>query len=115
MLLEDAKRIIFNYKYALIYYISDINLLKSDSISEIYWDQLVEAYFFDENGQIHFYSDGDELRAAVFNESGDYIEKMVPLQKKYGELGKYLIVREYLKQDEDGQTYLANKVLSGIK
>ena len=113
--LPDIKDLIKDYKYALLYYISETVLCCTTSLSEVNWNELTEAYFFDEKGQIHVFDDGEKKQAVVFSANDTpYVEKNYDLLKKYDPVGKYVVVREYLALDEDGQSYVAYTALVGI-
>lgn len=67
-------------------------------------DELLEARFFSADAELHVFRNGDdELAAVLINDEflGDEYETFdVRYQAKKG---KILVVREYLKADEDGQ------------
>lgn len=69
-----------------------------------YPDELLEARFFSEDAELHIFRDSeDELKAVLIRDeflSDEYETCDVRYQTQEG---KTLIVREYLKADEDGQ------------
>ena len=102
-------------EYALLYYPGDVVLNKQEMISDINYDEIQEAYFFDKTGQVHLFDDGFEKKAVRFNHfEGDYVEKGFLLSNKYKDIGKKIVVREYLESDEDGQNYVAYTALKEI-
>lgn len=114
---EEAKNRIQDYEYALIYEISEMLFDKVESISEICWNQVQEAYFFNENSQIHFYLSDDELEAVVYNETGDetFVDRRYELAGKFNSIGKEVKERTYLEFDDDGQAFVAYSRLVSIK
>ena len=103
------------YEYALLYYPGDVVLNKQEMISDINYDEIQEAYFFDKTGQVHLFDDGLEKKAVRFNHfEGDYVEKGYVLSNKHKEIGNTIIVREYMESDEDGQNYVAYTALKEI-
>lgn len=114
---EEAKNSIQDYEYALIYEISEMLFDKVESISEICWNQVQEAYFFNENSQIHFYLSDDELKAVVYNDTGDetFVDRRYELAGKFNSIGKEVKERTYLEFDDDGQAFVAYSRLVSIK
>lgn len=115
--LEEAKNAVKSYDYGLIYYMSSMVFDAISNICEINWDECMEAYFFDKEGQLHIYRDEDVLTVQKFSE----IETLAMVEKKYElantfkELGDSVVVREYLEPDEDGQMYVAYKRLCTVE
>lgn len=114
---EEAKNSIQDYEYALIYEISEMLFDKVETISEICWNQVQEAYFFNENSQIHFYLSDDELKAVVYNDTGDetFVDRRYELAGKFNSIGKEVKERTYLEFDDDGQAFVAYSRLVSIK
>ena len=113
--LQEARNCICKYKYALLYYASETVLQRTDYISEINWEDLQEAYFFDESGQMHISDNGREMQAVEFV-PGDapYVEKKYNLVKRHEHIGKKVVIREYLDADDDGQCFVAYTALYGV-
>lgn len=91
-----------NYKYALIYMISELIFNETQKIEQINWEECQEAYFFDDTGQIHMFENEEgTLSAVCFTEppKANRVEHLYQLAKT----NKLLKVYEYLKHDEDGQ------------
>lgn len=106
-----------DYKYALVYNISDMYFGEAQTCSGIDEEQVAEAFLFDEDKELHIYRESDELRLVRFMESEhaayDKIDCSYELRQK--DMGKKLIVREYLDYDEDGQVYVAFKRMIDIR
>lgn len=113
---EEAKSKVMTYDYALIYYMSSMIFAPITDIVDMNEEECLEAYFFNEKGQLHIYRNEDELTAREFTEE----ENLTVVEKKYGlanvfkGIGSAVIVREYLESDDDGQMYVAYKRLSAI-
>lgn len=108
--IEDAKKNVSQYDYALIYQMSDVIFDKVVNIPTILWDEIVEAYFFNEKCQLHIYNDECELKAVEFNESSGEmkkIEKIYDISRKFAKIGSRIKIVEYLDNDEDGQIFVA--------
>ncbi len=114
--LKDLNEAVKKYEYALLYYPGETVLDKVTNFEEVELDKVLEAYFFDANGQIHINDNGIEKNAVEFSHrDSNYIEKKYLLATKYSEIGKEVIVHEYLNSDEDGQSYVEYTALSGIR
>ena len=120
---EAAKAMITNFDYALIYLISEVILKKmdkTDKVESINWDECEEARFFSKDKEIHFFRVNGELQAVRIsdapNESKmDCMRKKYELASKFRNMGKYVLVKEYLEYDEDGQVQVAQTRLMGIE
>ncbi len=104
------------YKYVLLYNMSSLVLDKAENVDKIDWEECLEAYFFDETKMLHVFEYDGQLKAVeVEDENPEHISlKKYVLQPKFGKLGKYLMVKEYLTYDEDGQVVVSLTRLSGI-
>lgn len=96
------------YPYVIAHMYSDI--LCGDGVHErINWDELVELRAFGEKGELHVYEQNGGLKAVEILETEDSREDTVV--KRYAVRGAvsnlvrpcYLVVKEYLEADEDGQ------------
>ena len=107
--LDEAKSQFAHLKFALIYEISNVILERLENITEINWDECIEAYFFDNDTQIHIFDTEDGLQAVCFRESSDAesIDKEYDLSGRYQNIGKRIKKREYLDYDDDGQVYVS--------
>ena len=79
--------------------------------------ECIEAFFFDETGEIHIYHTEDGIRAMEYIEEADntVIEKLYATNKYRGEGVQNVIVREYLEADEDGQMCVVFSRLAGVR
>ncbi len=114
--IEEAKKSIRNYEYALIYYISDVVLERIKKITDINWNEVQEAYFFDKNGQLHFFDNGSGMKSVIFlPEKARYIEKEYELANIYKSIGNKVVIREYFDCDDDGQSFIAYTALCDVE
>lgn len=115
--LEEAKTKVPDYQYALIYEMSSMTLDRVEMLGEISWTELQEAFFFDENGQMHLFAGEDGLEAVVFTEpeGANAVTKEYPLAGKFGRMGTKVKEREYLENDDDGQVYVAYTRLVSVE
>lgn len=66
--------------------------------------EILEARFFDESGEVKIFRDGSELRAVSISDNGS--ERV--LDEAYRLLdGGVIVLRRYLDFDEDGQVYFS--------
>ena len=115
---EEAKNRIQDYDYALIYEISEMLFDKVEKISEIYWDEVQEAYFFIEKSQMHIYLSDDVLEAIVYNETDEdvtFVDRRYELAGKFSNIGREVKERNYLEFDDDGQAFVAYSRLVSVK
>lgn len=116
--IEEAKKLIFDYKYAYLQMMSEHILDEVSKLASIAWDELLEGYVFDDEKQLHIYREDDELVAVIIDDDmgeAHYIDREYELSKKYDALGKNVIIREYLLADDDGQSYVAATRLVSIE
>lgn len=124
-----------NFKYALIYYLNDIVLGKIEDINYINKDILVEAMFFNEDKELHFFEDNEFNGVLIEKESskevkihdknnvvneGDVIYEKYLLKKRLGRdsrVNKYkrIEVANYLGYADDGQAYVKATCLSNLE
>ena len=115
---EEAKNRIQDYDYALIYEISEMLFDKVEKISEIYWDEVQEAYFFIEKSQMHIYLSDDVLEAIVYTETDEdvtFVDRRYELAGKFSNIGREVKERNYLEFDDDGQAFVAYSRLVSVK
>lgn len=115
---EEAKNRIQDYDYALISEISEMLFDKVGAISEIYWDEVQEAYFFNEKSQMHIYLSDDVLEAIVYNETDEdviFVDRRYELAGKFSTIGREVKERNYLEFDDDGQAFVAYSRLVSVK
>lgn len=105
------------YEYALLYMISGIVLTQTDSLVEINWTECMEARFFSEDKELHFFEvDGEMQTIEVSDGDGqNQVVKEYELAGKFQAIGKTVLVREYIDYDEDGQASVVLTRLQGIK
>lgn len=116
--IDEVKSSMQNYEYAYLQMISEHILDKVVAISSVDWDELLEGYIFNDDSQIHIYREDDELKAVILSddiEDAHIIDRRYELAGKYKGIGNKVIIREYLKADEDGQSYIAASRLVGIE
>ena len=104
-------------EYALLYMISEVVLTKTDSIVEINWEECIEARFFSADKELHFFEVDGEMQAAEVSDGDgqDEVVKEYELAGKFQDIGKTVLVKEYIDYDEDGQANVVLTRLQGIK
>ena len=72
--LEKAYEMIKDYKYALVYMISDIYLCEVEQLPVIDWEECLEAYFFSKTKMLHVFEYDGRLKAVeVEDENPEHI------------------------------------------
>lgn len=112
----------YTYKYALIYLMSEVYLGENNR-SDLPFDEILEARFFDESGELHIYNEEDcwyrseirddeeentEIHKEIYPVSGEIFHE----QEENGPIR--LEVWKYLNYDEDGQIYVERTRCAGI-
>ena len=97
--------------------ISEVILNKTELLGEINWEECMEARFFSEDKELHFFDvDGKKQAVAVSDEDGnDELVKEYELAGKFRAIGSSVFVKEYIGYDEDGQANVVLTRLQGIK
>ena len=114
--IAHARSEISNYKYALLYKLSEIVLKACEDISDRDWDECTEARFFNEKGELHVVCGEDAFAVIVTDEDGDdFIIREYEIEAKHRTMGSRLYVKHYLDKDEDGQEYIVLTRLAGIR
>jgi len=91
------------YTYALVYRLGGMYLGGLCDIQD--WEEVTEARFFDERGELHIWNDGDGFHSAKITEESDVGNAIDRLW--INRAGNTLLSRQYLCADEDGQSYIA--------
>lgn len=112
----------YTYKYALIYLMSEVYLGENNR-NDLPVDEILEARFFDESGELHIYNEEDcwyrseirddeeentEIHKEIYPVSGEIFHE----QEENGPIR--LEVWKYLNYDEDGQIYVERTRCAGI-
>lgn len=105
------------YEFGLLNMLSEVILKKEAKVTEIDWEEFVEAYLFDENCELHILREGDTIYAieAVDDGTGSVVTKKYEIALKFSKTGSRLLVNEYMGKDEDGQNFVAYKRLKGVE
>jgi hypothetical protein len=117
MELSQAYEQVNQYEYAYVYMMSKMVLCKVDELPLIDWEECLEARFFSEDRELHIFEGNDGMQAVLI-EDGDSVDcniRSYELVPKFKGVGKELEVQEYLDFDEDGQIYVVQTRLKGIK
>lgn len=112
----------YTYKYALIYLMSEVYLGENNR-NDLPVDEILEARFFDESGELHIYNEENcwyrseirddeeentEIHKEIYPVSGEIFHE----QEENGPIR--LEVWKYLNYDEDGQIYVERTRCAGI-
>lgn len=103
--LDEVNERAREHEYALLHMISEQRFGRTEELAEIDWEECLEARFFSEQGELHVFDADGERKAVAIEDTGDglVLEKQYKLARAYAQLGKYIVVQEYLTYDEDGQ------------
>ncbi|MBQ8639961.1 MAG: hypothetical protein IJ468_12415 [Lachnospiraceae bacterium] len=119
--IEEAKKQINGFQYALVYQLESVLLGSIDQMSDqIIWEECIEARFFSQEHELHIFEFNGEYRAVLVSDDGkqecESIVRCRKLEDRYRKLGwSELLVKEYIGFDEDGQAYTALTRLVGLQ
>jgi hypothetical protein len=98
---DEAKQKISEYDYAIVHMISKLQYGKLEDIN-INWDELLELRAFSDKGELRIYQGNEEMVSQCCAETEEDADNSIVLSYKVNEDLK-LMVKEYLKPDDDGQ------------
>lgn len=111
-----------NFKYAWINTYSNLYLSKVEEIDNFHFlDNLIEAKFFNKIKEASIIKNDDEkFSVVIFDSEGnnDFVEEQQILQKHkspFKNENDKLVIRHFLKYDDDGQAYVYYTKLCDIK
>lgn len=111
-----------NFNYAWINTYSELFLSSVKSIKDFnFLDDLIEAKFFDDDREISIIkSDDEKFLVVIFDSEGnnDFVEEQQILQKHkspFKNENDKLVIRHFIKYDDDGQAYVYYTKLCDIK
>lgn len=115
--IDELEKITGKFEYGVFYNLSSIQLLVSPEAEKIDWDECYEARFFSRDKELHIFEKDGEKRALLVEdeECDETVIKGYLLAKKFENVGKSILVKEYLQYDEDGQAYVALSRLCGVQ
>jgi hypothetical protein len=100
---DEAKQKISEYDYAIVHMISKLQYGKLEDI-DINWDELLELRAFSDKGELRIYQGNDGKVAQCCTETEQDDDNSIVLKYDVkGDNSLKLMVKEYLKPDEDGQ------------
>ncbi len=115
--LAEAQEQSSSYSYALLYMISGVKLCKAKELGQIEWEECQEARFFSEDRELHIFEGEDGMEDVEVSDAdgNGVVIKEFLLDNRFSSVGRSVLVQEYLDYDEDGQAYVANTRLKGIR
>lgn len=102
---EQALEQIKTLPFAMITRLSEVTIGKAPK--EFCFDELIEARFFDTDKEIHIFQENGEWNYACIFEDGK-TEFFDDSKGLISGRGKKIVVRKYIKYDEDGQAYISD-------
>lgn len=117
--MEDVKEMYKNYPYALLYMMSELVFAKTEDLENVLWEECLEARFFGEKGELHLFQINGEIRCRRIEDEdgeaeGEVLTDKYKLDGRFRKLGNGVVVKRYLKYDDDGQAYVALTRLAEI-
>lgn len=102
---DEAWKYRTEYEYALVYMLSEVLLCKTSQLEDFDFGECTEARFFSSDKELHVFETEDGLSAVMVADSGeeDCVIRKYELSPRFSDIGKKLVVQEYLEYDEDGQ------------
>lgn len=116
--LQESYQIPTDYEYALLYMISEIILCRTEKLPPIDWEECQEARFFSGDKELHIFEGDDGMQEVCVQDADEDIIliKEYELDNKFRNIGKTVLVQEYLAFDEeDGQVRVEKTRLRGIR
>lgn len=114
MNLESIKGMINDYRYALIYMFDRIILDETKNVKEPDFHDFLEARFFDEDRELRVWRENGEFKSSSLSFDGDHIDVSYELDKRFSNMGNTVRIRQFLDQDDDGQTYIKSSTVIGF-
>lgn len=103
---EQALERMQNLSFAMITRLSEVAIGKAPE--NFSFDELIEARFFDSDGEIHIFQEDGEWQYAYISED-DETEFFDSQSRLIAGLGTKLVTRKYISYDEaDGQAYISD-------
>lgn len=125
--IDEAKQIIGQYQFGLVYQLEKILLGTVEKIqSEIVWEECLEARFFSEEKELHIFDYNGTYRAVCVEDeeksneekSSKYVleGKQIKLSSQFHEQSgfDFYKVKKYISYDEDGQAVVELTRLTGL-
>ena len=106
-----------SYEFALVYRLSEVILCRMECLKYFDLKECIEARFFSADKELHLFESEEGMCAVEVIDDGtvDCILKKYKLAPKFAEVGKCLVVQEYLDYDEDGQAVVVLTRLRGVE
>lgn len=114
MEIETVKGMMKDYRYALIYKFDGIILDETKNVNISEFSDCLEARFFDGDRELRVWRENGKIKSSAVSFDGDYIDISYELDKRFSNMGNTVIVRQYLGQDDDGQTYIKSSTVAGF-
>lgn len=111
----EAKNRVDKYRYALLYFYSDVFLGETKDLSSLNWEECIEARFFDGEKELRFFREDDSFIVSTVSGDEDAVEDMFFLDTRFKPQWTKVTVRRFLKYDEDGQAFVAATMLAGLE
>ena len=113
---EDALEHIKNTKYAIGQFISSYEVGSADSICRMDMTDCIEARYFTDDREVHVFRSGDQMvYIEVSDGDSQYYDEEYEIEEKFEGVGKYVVVRNYVNTDDDGQCCITGKRLVCLK
>ena len=113
--INEAKESSRCMKYAVGHFISDFKVGTPEEIGAFDKGDCIEARFFSIDKEIHVFRENDELICTESIDDGTFYDADYELENRFRSTGKYVVVRNYLVIDEDGQCIVSGTRLVEIK
>ena len=131
--LDNLKNMLkeLDFKYALIYMISELNIVKKDEFDfNIDWDEILEARFFCEDFELYMFDYNGDKKIRFINDINSSYEINIltcetslisyeineltcetniikyEIESGHDKYGKFLKTKEYIEFDDDGQAFV---------
>ena len=114
--INDAYAKVSEFDYALIYLMSEVVFGRTSDLKSFEWDECLEARFFSDDKEMHIWAE-DEMNAILVEDVDheDQREIKYVLASLFQNVGKNIVVKQYLENDEDGQSNVVLTRLCGVE
>lgn len=108
--LKKAEESIDQYEWGIVYQMSELLFDRTEKLKrQIMWEECLEARFFNETSELHFFGNPGHLQAVCISDDGTGQNEEIRsclLADQFIKLGNILKIKEYYDFDTDGQLYI---------
>ena len=113
---DEAKSKIKEMSFAIGQFISEYKVGTPDEVGNFDNGECLDARYFSDSSEIHTFRKGNDM-ICVETSDGDreFFDTEYEIENRFSATGKYVVVRNYIDTDEDGQSVVTGTRLVSIK